>query len=488
MLKSSKQIKHSLPKAVKGYSLPLSDEEYEQLNRLMIGYGRCRSMFFNELCGIHSMLNAKQFRKIRNRIKKRGLDYIYVNRYQFLNKHWIYALFETCSNVNAMWSNLANQIKSTAKDNDNLTNDERHYLYFVLRFPVLWHGILCYRKHAEFDLKKKYQASYQKVIDKVDSRRFHYLNNYLRRLTRRYKPKPRHHAKLNQSMTYDENMYRFGKNKQFSFSSAVNHKRFTVKLTSSWHYKATGNLQIILDRNKRRIEIHKLIQTHIRQVLLTKPQGIDKGLATLISCSNGHEYGQGFSKFNTDYAELLTAKNSHRNQIRSKKGSINNKGYELFCNRHKAYLQSIVNQALYQWLKQEAPSLVVKEDLSFTDEPLPKDKTKHIAKVHRKLNQWVKGYLNQRIEYLCAKYGIPTIDINPAYTSQYCPACGHHLSKRYGLHNQYTDCLNSKCQAFGKLNANIAAAQNILLRKDDSEINLYTPYKQVKKILDARIK
>ena len=37
------------------------------------------------------------------------------------------------------------------------------------------------------------------------------------------------------------------------------------------------------------------------------------------------------------------------------------------------------------------------------------------------------------------------------------------------------------------MNANTSAAKNILKRKNDNEISLYTPYKQVKKILDNRI-
>lgn len=481
MSKSSKPTKNYLQKTIKAYSLPLDNETFKQLNSLMIRYGRCQSMFFNQYCGIHNMLKVQDFRKVRNDIKDQGLDKMFIQRYQFLNKHWIYSLSETCANVKSMWSNLQNQINTCIRDNENLSDDEQHYLRFVMSFPVLWHGILCYRKNAYLDLKQKYQAKYLQVVNSINSDRFHYLHNYLRRLTRRYKPKPRRNNNHNRSMTYDENMYLF-KNRQFRFSSAVNRKRFIVTLTSDWHYSLHGNLRIILDRDKKRIEIHKLIQSHQKSMDLTNSLGIDKGLATLISCSNGNEYGHQFSKLNTNYAEVLTKKNSHRNQMRSKYGQIDSINYRKFRNRHKAHLQAKVNQIIRQMIITEKPSVIVKEDLSFTKESLPKDKNKHMAKVHRKLNQWVKGYLNQRLEYYCHKYQIPFIDINPAYTSQYCPICGHHFTKRYGTHNELVD-----CKYCGTMNANIAAAKNILSRKDDLEINLYTPYKKVKQILDARI-
>lgn len=481
MSKSSKPIKNYLPKTVKAYSLPLNDEKFERLNSLMIRYGRCRLMFFNQYCGIHNLLKVQDFRKIRNDLKKQNLDKVFIQRYQFLNKHWIYSLFETCANVKSMWSNLKNQINVCIRDNENLADSERHYLRFVTSFPVLWHGVLCYRKNAHLDLNQKYQSKYLKIVNSINSTRFHYLHNYLRRLTRRYKPKPRRNNNHNRSMTYDENMYLF-KNRQFWFSSAVNRNRFTVTLTSDWHYSLHGNLQIILDRDKKRIEIHKLIQSHQKSMNLTKSLGIDKGLATLISCSNGNEYGRQFSKLNTNYAEILTKKNSHRNQMRSKYSQIGNVNYHKFRNRHKAHLQAKVNQIIQLMIITEKPSMIIKEDLSFTKELLPSDKNKHMAKVHRNLNQWVKGYLNQRLEYYCNKYRIPFIDVNPAYTSQYCPICNHHFTKRYGKHNELVN-----CKYCGTMNANIAAAKNILSRKDDLEINLYTPYKKVKQILDARI-
>ena len=55
--------------------------------------------------------------------------------------------------------------------------------------------------------------------------------------------------------------------------------------------------------------------------------------------------------------------------------------------------------------------------------------------------------------------------------------------ERYGSHHELTRC--KKC---GEMNANIAAAKNILSRLTDEEITLYTPYKRVKEILVSRIK
>ncbi|MCQ5117605.1 hypothetical protein NE623_14665, partial [Gemmiger formicilis] len=61
--------------------------------------------------------------------------------------------------------------------------------------------------------------------------------------------------------------------------------------------KKRGDIQLILDRDKKRLEVHRAIKAVAYNI--RKPQkqlGMDKGLATLISCSSGQEYGADFSK------------------------------------------------------------------------------------------------------------------------------------------------------------------------------------------------
>ena len=103
--------------------------------------------------------------------------------------------------------------------------------------------------------------------------------------------------------------------------------------------------------------------------------------------------------------------------------------------------------------------------------------------MRRNLSSWTKGILNDRIEYICLKFNIKTIDVNPAYTSQYCPICNQKFLERIGAHHEIAICPNC-----GPMNANTAAAKNIKNRKYDKEIHLYIPYKQVKQILDKRAK
>ena len=68
--------------------------------------------------------------------------------------------------------------------------------------------------------------------------------------------------------------------------------------------------------------------------------------------------------------------------------------------------------------------------------------------------------------------------MNSVYTLQICSYCGgkgHRNGDKF------------KCQCGVGVNADYNASRNILNRKYDKEISIYTPYKRVKEILLSRI-
>lgn len=532
MPKSSKQIKNSSPKAgfnkylfktVKAYSRKLPDPSYEEISNFFIRYGQCRHYFLNRFCSIAYMCKIDNFRSLRNEVRrwdkphvkgKRFKDGILESRYHFQTKHWVNALSETCGNLKSMWSNLANRLRKLIQANDNLSADQRHLLNFILMSKTAWQEVLLYR-----DVKstKKYKFQFDLIANKLNQAEYKHALNYLRRITYHYHYRQTRSHKLGSSIKLDLN-WNF-KDQYFYFSSDKSRKQFCVPVTSNWCYKNKGTITIVLDRIKKRLEVHKLIMTKKRVVVHKHAIGIDKGLATLISASSGHEYGQNFGKFENQGVNRFAKKQAQRNPYLSKhyllrqklkrydrptneltksalrkkhqllnklmhleKHNIGSKRYFKRKQRYNEAIYSKLNHAINQLIDKEKPNLVVKEDLTFTKEKA-QDDNRFSRRMRRQLNSWIKGRLDDRLNYKCEQYGIKVQDINPAYTSQYCPNCGYHYDgKRFGKH-----CELVKCRNCGVMNCNIAAAQNILARYSDQEITLYTPYKEVKKILDKRI-
>jgi putative transposase len=99
---------------------------------------------------------------------------------------------------------------------------------------------------------------------------------------------------------------------------------------------------------------------------------------------------------------------------------------------------------------------------------------------NRRLSSWVKGEMKERLEFKALAKGFSHYQVNPAYTSQTCPPC------------DYVDARNRKGDKFQCLNcryvnhADWVAAMNLKRRYDDPEITRYTPYREVKAILQLR--
>ena len=107
----------------------------------------------------------------------------------------------------------------------------------------------------------------------------------------------------------------------------------------------------------------------------------------------------------------------------------------------------------------EKPTEIIAENLNFQSwsKKFPKG-------IKRKLSRWIKGYIQERLDYIASLRQIKITMVNPAYTSQFCHICGG-FGKRNG--KIFT------CRTCGSVDADYNAAGNIKSRKNDTEITLY---------------
>ena len=157
-----------------------------------------------------------------------------------------------------------------------------------------------------------------------------------------------------------------------------------------------------------------------------------------------------------------------------------NKKYQENKRKFQAEIEAFVNQAINDFIKNENPSKVIIEELTFVKNKNDKIKKNYSKKVKRYLSSWQKGYLQNRLNYKLVLNGIEIVLVNPAYTSKVCSRCGC-FGERNGVHFNCKHC--GLC-----INADINASKNILKRMLDTEITLHTCYQDVKKILESREK
>lgn len=393
------------------------------------------------------------------------------------------AVENSASTIKTNWSLTKKQVKKAITQNENLTKDDKRYLYLCLKHTPTLYNILNYKK-------VDYQTDYLKDL-KVN---VHRLNNLLRRYIRRYKAKP-YTKKANVILT--SNLYKFNTNNRiFMFSGKAKNFRIEISLIGNIP-KLKGTLELVKNQKTNQYYLHIPLDRIIDKKNMTDESeilGLDVGITDLITLSNGSVYGANSSELFYNLSDNLINKNRSRlfahkrkleqkiviEQDQSKKSILEQKLKNLEDNnlgskkriskisKYKSRIVSHINCELNKMVKEEDIKEIVREDLNWSSK-----KRNVRRKQQNRFSTWTKGVLLERLSVKLAEKGITETIVNPAYTSQVCCKC-NHLGIRKGKEFK---CLNCNLNVDADFNASI----NIKKRKFIKEIYIYTPYKEVKK-------
>jgi IS605 OrfB family transposase len=456
-------------KNIKQYSYELDKDILNELLFIGTKYSSVKNYVYSRYSGINSILLLLKDRKIRDEWVKTK----FYEQWSLPARYWKLALSEAMANIKSRWSNIKLRIKEQVKVNENLSNDDKHYINYILKANELYHKILINRK---IDIPK--------VFERKDLN-YKYLNNLIKRYTRTYKGHIPYSNK-NTTFSIDTGLYSY-KDGYINITGLKKGKRLPIKLTDNNITNKTLKVKIIGNKLEIHCPLRIKSKTHKDYENII---GIDKGLKYLFAVSSNRFYGEKLNDYLNKETERLNEVNANRNRFyalynnhfknkntkRATNILENNLGkikynHNKFKNDQR--VKSYINQSLNRLIETEKPKEIVMENLDFVswNNTYPKS-------VKRKLSRWIKGYIKDRLEYKCDYNNIKYTYINPAYTSKVCSICGE-FGKRNG------DVF--KCSNCGNLHADINASKNILKRKDDKEINLYTKYSKVKEILEKRI-
>lgn len=503
-----------LEKCVKLESVELNCFQIKDIETTLNAYLKCKNYFYDLLYGDQYMVKLQNASKLRTELSKnqkaKGMSY--QDLFHIPQRYWVMPLFDVCSNLNSNWSNLANKLKKTrVQHNKNFTDDERIYCYVILSDRQMWYNVLHW-----ITIKNKYLDSL-----KISDKRKKSLNNYIRRITKEnmfIKP----YSGENRCMWLDMNMYSYSDKFDYTkfFLSTLNKgSMLEIKLKGKVKFPRSGNLQVVYKKDKKVVELHKTIKTRTSDKKHKDKKGIDKGYANLFSCSDENEYGMNMGVFFTENTEwlnnqtysknfyidlckkiekekqtLVNRKNkttsvkeehflSKRIHILDKKimniktNNLGNKKFNKAYGRRKEYCAQRMNHEIIRFFTEHDLKILGVEDLTFVNYMAPYKG----RKFNRKMSYWLKGLLENRLEYIAKRNGCEIVKVNAAHTSKFCAKCGAKLEGRTGKHNEIAICPNC-----GELNANTNSAKLVEDRIDDKEITLYTPHDKVKEIMEQR--
>ena len=280
------------------------------------------------------------------------------------------------------------------------------------------------------------------------------------------------------------------------FSGKAKNSRIEISLIGNIP-KLKGTLELVKNQKTNQYYLHIPLDRIIDKKNMTDESeilGLDVGITDLITLSNGSVYGANSSELFYNLSDNLINKNRSRlfahkrkleqkiviEQDQSKKSILEQKLKNLEDNnlgskkriskisKYKSRIVSHINCELNKMVKEEDIKEIVREDLNWSSK-----KRNVRRKQQNRFSTWTKGVLLERLSVKLAEKGITETIVNTAYTSQVCCKC-NHLGIRKGKEFK---CLNCNLNVDADFNASI----NIKKRKFIKEIDIYTPYKEVKK-------
>ena len=326
------------------------------------------------------------------------------------------AIEKSASTIKTNWTTTKKKVKNAIKQNENLTEDDKRYLFLCLKHTPTLYNILNYKK-------VNYTIDYLKDL-KID---VHRLNNLLRRYIRRYKTKS-HTNKTNVILT--SNLYKFNSNDNtFMFLRKAKNSRIEISLTGNIP-KLKGTLELVKNQKSNQYYLHVPLDRVISKKNITNESeilGLDVGITDLITLSNGSVYGANSSELFYTLSDNLVNKNRSRlfsykqeleqrilneqnlttkavleNKLKNlNENNLGSKKRNAKISKYKSRIVSHINCELNKMIKEEDIAEIIREDLNWSS------KKRNVGrKQQNRFSTWSKGTLLERLSVKLAENGI----------------------------------------------------------------------------------
>lgn len=439
-------------KTVKQYSDPLPQETMIQLRQIADGFAKVKGYVYNRYGGIKGLLKIYSPYTVQNELAETKFR----ENLGFPTVYFGLAMFSALADIKSMWSNLKRKIVGLIWKNENLTDQERRYLFTVLKQQTLFAKVI---NRQEFSIPQSFENL------ALDYKR---LNNLLCRLTRRHMIRLAEPENNDYFETY-RRAYLY-KNGGIYLSTRTPYRRIFIPLTD--HCRYTGQLRVQILENK--IVLYVPIKTHIKfHEDYANRIGLFLSYSVMAVTSTGNQYGKSLGEFLSNEKERLRLVQVKRSRFRGKyqfyqkegankkagnilRNNLGQKKYDARKQRLQIQLRSYINAEWNRLLKTEKPAEIFAAAAPKT--------TAGLTQVERQsLAHWQIGYIMHRLEFKCRLNHVTLRVVNPANSGRICAACG-------GLGKKEKDrFVCASCGAKSAYGVNLAL--NLLKREDQDYKN-----------------
>ena len=327
------------------------------------------------------------------------------------------------NDIKGQWENTKSEVLRLVGKNENLTEEEKHYIRFLLKVSNAFEAVL---NQKDIELPESIQKQYVKLAEQVNGDK---LNRYLCRQVRKVRGK-RSRAIPNgkaDGFAIAERAYRYGENEGLNgifVSIKERRKRIFIPLTDSNRY--ASQLYIKLYPEEKRLEINVPIRVTVcRHEDYQNQVGISMGMYTMLTTNQGHAYGEELGKYQTEYAEWI--RQQAMSYSRNRENNPGRKKYSAKKKRWEEQLHSYINHELNRFFREEKPERIYAVRL-----PKPMGGGLN-RKINHSVGLWQRGYIRSRLIQKCREQSVEYVEVLGKDISRECSCCGSAGEKKDGL-------------------------------------------------------
>ncbi len=407
-------------KTIRQYSKnPISDDDMEKLLEIAADYAKVKNYVYMRFGGIGGLSKIYPGYTVQNEMTASGLR----GNLGLPSVYFYLAVFDAVNDIKGQWENTKSEVLRLVGKNENLTEEEKHYIRFLLKVSNAFEAVL---NQKDIELPESIQKQYVKLAEQVNGDK---LNRYLCRQVRKVRGK-RSRAIPNgkaDGFAIAERAYRYGENDGLNgifISIKERRKRIFIPLTDSNRY--ASQLYIKLYPEEKRLEINVPIRVTVcRHEDYQNQVGISMGMYTMLTTDQGHAYGEELGKYQTEYAEWI--RQQAMSYSRNRENNPGRKKYSAKKKRWEEQLHSYINHELNRFFREEKPERIYAVRL-----PKPMGGGLN-RKINHSVGLWQRGYIRSRIIQKCREQSVEYVEVLGKDISRECSCCGSAGEKKDGL-------------------------------------------------------
>jgi hypothetical protein len=394
-------------KIVRQYNkTPIDKAEMDKLLEIAKDYSTVKNYVYQRYGGIGGLSKIYPGYTVQNEMTDSGLR----EQLDMPSVYFYLAIFDALGDIKTGWTRAKKNILKAIKNHKDLTDNDKHYLRLVLKSDKALDSIL---NNKDLGLETN-------LKDECDT---HKLHQYLKRQTRKYLKKM--HTDKADSFTISERAYRYADD-GIHISTKEKRKRVYVPLTDNNSYNR--QLKILLIPDESRLEIIVPIETKTKKHEdYINEIGISLSVHTLITTSDGHQYGDRLGTLLSDKSEWIkTHQKKYQNNPNMQPDKTGRKKYNSQKQKIDEAMHNYINNQLNAFIKTEKPAVIYMPKLPPNSYGGNYGSNNYITTI------WERGYIRNRLTQKCQENNMRLIEVYSKDISNICSKCGEIGKKKDG--------------------------------------------------------